>query len=253
LGIKKLLTRAKKPKHPEAGAPETMAVGADSEPAALAGLIAMSGGPEEESGMPVDALPVSGARMPRKVIIDPKTGEPLPDHWEWFQKLTGDGRWPKAGELCSVRSARYGHPREKDDMPAELKVSSYASDDGTSIYVAYAIFHGNRCVVTLAHGASRSFVLNCPRAAEAISGSEGREIGSLRFYHLWIEGGASRAKPGSVRFQEVVLSRDDADAKRVFVDRNVRANCPGYVAEVFKGHMKGAVPQPDSESALDDF
>lgn len=253
MGIKKLLTRTKKQKQSAVGTAEAAAIGADSEPAVLAGCMAMSGEPEEEtkSGTPADAFPVSGARTPRMVIIDPKTGEPLPDHREWFQKLTGNGRWPKKEE---PRSARSGLPREKDYIPAELKVRSYESDDGAGVYVAYAIFHGNRCVVTLAHGASRSFILNCPRAAEAIAGQEGREIGSLRFYHLWIERDGSRAgpdNPGSVRFVEVLLAR--SDAKRVFVDRNVRANCPGYVMEAFKGHVKGAVLQPDSESALDDF
>ena len=271
MGIKNLLSRTakKKPKQPAADAaaadaPDKLAAGANGLAGFAAGADA-SGERAAEAAVP-DALDecaalarfISASDEPegdtaKMAIIDYKTGEPLPEHWPWFQKLTGGRTRSEGKESPRIHN---DHPPGKDDIPAELRVSSYASDDGAIIYVAYAIFPAHprdRCVLTLAHGATRSFLLNSPRAAEAIAGSEGREIGSLRFYHLWIEGGVSRAQPGSVRFYEVILARDDTDARRIFVDRNVRANCPGYVMEAFKGHVKGSRPQPDSESALNDF
>lgn len=246
--LRRLFPGAKKPKLSAADAPEAAA--------ALAGA---PGDPPEEAAPP-DAPDVVAALLPfmrskfsgpaEKVAPDDIPAVLSRDHRKWLRELTGGKPLFKGKEPPRTHS---GLPREKDDIPAKFKLAEYMEGD-TRIGVVYAVFHGNRCVVALAHRAGASIVLNCPRAAEAIAGSEGRKIGSLRFYHLWVEGGLGQSKagnPGSMRFEEMLLVCDDAE--RVYVKSIVPADCPGYVAELFKDYAKYGNPQSVSESASKDF
>jgi hypothetical protein len=246
--LRRFLPGAKKPKLSAAYAQEA------------AGAVAGAPGDASEETAPPDAPDAVAALLPfisgafsgpaAKLAPDDIPAALSRNHREWFRGLTGGKPLFKGKEPPRTHS---GLPREKDDIPAKFKLAEYMEGD-TRISMVYAVFHGNRCVVTLAHRAGASIVLNCPRAAEAIAGREDRKIGSLRFYHLWVEGGLGPAKagnPGGMRFEEMILACDDAE--RVYVKSIIPADCPGYVVELFKDYAKYGSPQSVSESASKDF
>lgn len=150
----------------------------------------------------------------------------------------------------------YGdYPRERDHVPAVVRLATLRDDPVIEVLVAYAIFHGNRCVFTAARRNRISTEVCGEGIIEMIARREHRQVASMRYYELRTLTGYSRWKGGSgrVEFDQLLLSSDSVFPNRIYIRRRCHAACPDYVLELFKEYAAGSGPQIIHEGAYRDF
>jgi hypothetical protein len=149
----------------------------------------------------------------------------------------------------------YDHPRERDEVPAEFKFATYREGNRYT-RVAYAVFHGNRCVFIRADRPGGSTSQNEEYVAKVIARRERRPLESLRFYCLEITNARRLGNAegvGETQFEEIILACDDAHTRHVYAKGWIDTECPDYVTELFRGYVADNRPRPASESASKDF
>lgn len=177
-------------------------------------------------------------------------GESIKSFDQIAQEMSGARPRPEKKAPARIH---YAHPREKNDIPTELKFATYR-DGVCYTKVAYAVFHGNRCVFTWADREGGSTIQNGEYIAQVIARRERRPLESLRFYDLQTAKGYGRSGmdgAGGMHFDEIILVRDDPHG--IHIQSWIRTDCPEHVTELFKEYAAGSRPQDPSEAASKDF
>lgn len=197
----------------------------------------------------VSGYPDSSA--PKTARAD-SSGESVKSFRQVMEEMSGAQSRSKKEEPPRLH---YCHPRERDDIPTELKFATYR-EGGCYIRVAYAIFHGNRCVFTKAERIGGSTIQHGEYVAKVIARRERRPLKSLRFYDLQTKTGYGRGGgdgAGGMEFDEIILAHDAVNIRHICIKNWIRTQCPDYVLALFKEYAADSRPQPASESDSKDF
>lgn len=178
-------------------------------------------------------------------------------------RLFGLAYLPESAErpiLCeSIRlkeppQVHFDHPRENDYVPTELKFATYREGLGY-VRVAYAIFYGNRCVMSAASKGTTSTINRSEDLAEVIVRREQRPLSSLRFYDLQTHTGYVGCYKdyfseitGRFDFNEIVLGYTDYGSLTTKSWNSV--DCPPEVISLFRQYI-GESPRQTVHRAFD--